>query len=114
MEGKASNINGWEYLVVIHIISFYVVVGDGNGVGMLDLIQIVTNPLLISYCISSTTYPINNYNVNSKQWKLQNIGNNCKLYEINKNNCNYPIVFVLNVVYTTISFTKRGNKYENG
>ena len=27
---------------------------------------------------------------------------------------NIPIVFVLDVVYTTISFTKRGNKYENG
>ena len=25
-----------------------------------------------------------------------------------------PIVFVLDVVYTTISFTKRGSKYENG
>ncbi len=27
---------------------------------------------------------------------------------------NILIVFVLDVVYTTISFTKRGNKYENG
>lgn len=27
---------------------------------------------------------------------------------------NIPIVFVLNVVYTTISFTKRGSNYENG
>ena len=37
------------------------------------------------------------------------MGNNCKLSEINKNNCNIPIVFVLNVVYNTHSFTKRGS-----
>ena len=78
MEGKASDINGWEYLVVIHIISFYVVVGDGNGVGMLDLIQIVTNPLPIHYCIFSTTYSITIYIVIISNKKLQNIGNYLK------------------------------------
>ena len=53
-------------------------------------VQIVTITLPIHYCISSTTHFINNYNVNNKQWKLQNIRNNCKLSEINKNNYRYP------------------------
>ena len=111
---KASNINGWEYLVVILYVSFYEVADDGIGVGMLGMIQTVTIPLLIHYCILSTTYSTNNYNVNNSNKSYRIMGNNCKLSEINKNNCNIPVVFVLDVVYTTISFTKRGSKYENG
>ena len=76
--------------------------------------QTVTIPLLIPYWIPFTNYATTSYNVNNKQRKIQNIRNYCKYSEINKNNYNIPIVFVLNVVYTTISFTKRGNKYENG
>ena len=81
-------------------------------------VQTVTITLLIHYCILSTTYSTNNYNVNNKQRKLQN---NQKFSEIYKNSykyiyitCYIPIVIVLNVVYDTHSFTKRGNKYENG
>ena len=45
------------------------------------VIQTVTNHLPIHYWISSTTYTINNYNVNNKQQKIQNIGNNWKLLQ---------------------------------
>ena len=36
----------------------------GNGIGYVGpVIQIVTNPLLIHYCIPYTTYTVTNYNV---------------------------------------------------
>ena len=53
-------------------------------------VQIVTNPLPISYCISSTTYATTIYNVNNKRRKLQDIRNNWKFPEINKNNSKHP------------------------
>ena len=65
---KARYTNGWEYLIVILYVLFYESVDDGIGVGMLyyvrPVLQIVTNPLLITYCTLSTTYTTNNYNVN--------------------------------------------------
>ena len=78
------------------------------------VIQTVTITLPIHYCISSTTYTITIY--------IVIISNeNYRILEIIVNYLKYiyiilatTIVFVLNVVYTTISFTKRGSKYENG
>ena len=78
------------------------------------VIQTLTNPLLIHYCISSTTYAITIYNVkisNENYRILEILWNSYKYMYIN---CYIPVVFVLDVVYTTISFTKRGGKYENG
>ena len=46
-------------------------------------VQTVTNPLLIHYCILSTTYATNNYSVN-------NTNKNYRISEINKNN--YKII----------------------
>ena len=85
------------------------------GIGYVrPAVQIVTITLPIRYYILSTTYSTNNYNVNISNESY-------RISEINKNNykfiyisCYIPVVFVLDVVYTMISFTKRGSKYENG
>ena len=60
--------------VSFYVIDFVVTIWDMMGY-VRPAVQIVTITLLIHYCISSTTYAITNYNVNNKQWKLQNIGN---------------------------------------
>ena len=66
-------------------------------------VQIVTITLLIHYCISSTTYAITIYNV-----KISN--ENYRILEIIGNSYKYiyivliiPIVFVLDMVYNSVS-----------
>ena len=67
---------------MILYVSFYELVDDGIGVGMLyyvrPAVQIVTITLPIHYCIPYTTYATTNYNVNSKQQKSKNIRNSLK------------------------------------
>ena len=77
------------------------------GIGYVrPAVQTLTITLPIHYCILSTTYAITIYNV-----KISN-----ENYRIFRNPLKYiyiilatPIVFVLDVVYTMISFTKRGS-----
>ena len=58
-------------------------------------VQIVTNPLPIHYCILFTTYATTIYNV-----KISN-----KNYRILEIIINIPVVFVLNVVYDSVSIS---------
>ena len=69
---KASDSKGREGLRVsysvirmMRYVSFCVIDFVVMTLDVLDLIQIVTNPLPIHYCISSTTYATTDYNVNN-------------------------------------------------
>ena len=60
------------------------------------VLQIVTITLPIHYCILSTAYAITIYNV-----KISN--KSYRILEIYLYHSNYPIVFVLDVVYNSVS-----------
>ena len=110
-------IEAYSVIRMIWYVSFYVIDFVVMALDMLDMIQTVTITLLIYYCILSTTYAINIYNVkiSNKNYRiLEILWNKWKYWQIYLCCANITIVFVLNVVYTTISFTKRGSKYENG
>ena len=65
----------YSIIRMIWYVSFYVIDFVVMVLDMLDMIQTVTITLLIYYCILSTTYAINNYNVkiSNKNYRILEI-----------------------------------------